>query len=163
MLMDAILNDLRRMLTGPALLSLTSPFGSRLVPVLYIVGLVAIVIWAVNLVVTGFALAWSLGIWSIIEVVVYGSLMVLALRAICEVLLIYFSRAGLPVAAGSEATLLDEVRDAIDHLAEEDAASVAKAEAPYVPEDAYGELGTDAPAPRPAVKRTARRSPKRSS
>jgi hypothetical protein len=168
MLMDTILNDLRRMLTGPDLLSLSNPFGSRLVPVLYIVGLVAIVIWAVGLVVGGFALAWSRGIWAIIEMVVYGGFMVLALRAICEALLIYFSagqaRLEAAAATASEATLLDEVRDAIDHLADEDAGTAAKPDKPYVPEDAFGELGNDMPppAPRPQTRRTARRSPKRS-
>jgi hypothetical protein len=90
--------------------------------------------------------------WSVLEIAVFGLLGLLALRIVCEVLLVFFKThetATRTVALSRISTsLADEVRDAISDIADHDAADAV----------------TEAPSPDPAPtsttpRRTARRAP----
>lgn len=158
--MNSIWQDIWRLLSGPGLFRLGTLQTRRLIPVLYAAGLAAIGLWAVDHLLVGLSLGFGLGLWAIVEIVVFGAFMVLALRVICEVFLNYFN-----VGDGAldreprigEGNLLDEVRDAIHDLAEDDDDGIAPATdpAPYIPDEPYEALDDERPRP---IKRTARRS-----
>lgn len=158
--MESFWDDLRRVLSGPGLMRLSTLQTSRLVPVLYAVGLWAVLVWAVAHLVAGFAAGLGPGIWGLIETVVFGGFMVLALRTVCEAFLILFARSELPRQAKrpDNPGLFDEVREAIHELARDDDDGIAPATdpAPFIPDDAYADIEAEPPA-RPA-KRTRRRS-----
>ena len=141
-------DDLRTIFLGRTLFRLETVLASRLVPILYFTGLASILLWAITHLFATFGRTFGDGLWGLLEILVFGILGIVALRLVCEVLLIFFkahetaARAvGLSRVSG---TLVDEVRDAISEIAdEEDAASAAP----------------DAPPKRATSRRTAKRSP----
>jgi hypothetical protein len=116
--------DFKKLVFGPMLYRLDGLIGARLAPMLYALGLAAAVLWAADHLVTSFALSFTQGIWSIIEIVVYGGLWVIALRVTCEIVLVFFeARATLVMTLDRRrqpGSLLDEIGDAIHELAEDD-------------------------------------------
>jgi hypothetical protein len=166
------LDDLKKLLTGRTLLRLDTIIGLRLVPLLYALGLAAIVLWAVSHLFFTFGSNFGNGLWGLLEIIIFGLLAWTVLRIACDALTVYFkthedsadnfARARLP------SSLLDEVREAIHDLAEED-------EPDYTEADEYITPATDpvpsveptpepppAPPPSKPLRRTARRSPPRS-
>src|SRR5690606_4104489 len=91
-------------------------------------------------------------------IAVFGLLGLLLLRALCEWLLVYFKVNETAVKAVSlsrfSASLLDEVKDAISDIAEEEEADRSTPAG-----SAAAETATPAAASRPAVRRTAKRTP----
>jgi len=93
------------------------------------------------------------GLWGILEIAVYGALFLVALRIVCEVLLVFFKANETVTRTVSlsrvPSSLMDEVRDAIHDIAEEDT----------YPDDESSD-GTPSPATtNPTARRTARRTP----
>ncbi len=118
------LDDLKKLFMGPTLFRLDTILASRLVPVLYFVGLAAILIWAVDHLFFSFGFGWSNGLWGLLEIVVYGLLALVGLRIAAEMVLVFFKSHDMATRLVADdriaSTLLDEVRDAIHDLAEDE-------------------------------------------
>jgi hypothetical protein len=116
-------DDLKRIFLGPTLFRLDTILSPRLVPVVYVTGLGAILIWAIKHLFATFGVSFGEGLWGLLEIAVFGAFMLVVLRAACEALLVYFK-------ANEDATdevsrtrisssLLEDVRDAIHDIADE--------------------------------------------
>lgn len=146
------LDDLKKIFLSPTLFRLETILSPRLVPVLYATGLAALLLWSVGHLFASFGRNFGDGLWGILEIAVYGSLFLLLLRVICEVLLVFFKANEATTRAVSisrvPSSLMDEVRDAISDIAEE---------TPDVDETSEG-VSSPSPAT-PTARRTARRTP----
>lgn len=145
------LDDLKKIFLSPTLFRLETILSPRLVPVLYVTGLAALLLWSVGHLFVSFGRNFGDGLWGILEIAVYGALFLIALRIVCEVLLVFFKANETVTRTVSlsrvPTSLIDEVRDAIHDIAEEE---------PY--EDETSEGAATEPTS-PAVRRTARRTP----
>ena len=148
-------DDLRKIFLGRTLFRLDTILGTRLVPILYAAGLAALLVWAVIHLFATFGRNFGDGLWGLLEIAVFGLLGLIVLRLVCEVLLVYFkaheSAARTVSLTRISSSLADEVRDAINDIAED-----------HEEEDPAATLTTDdvsvAGTP-PTVRRTARRAP----
>jgi hypothetical protein len=174
------LDDLKRLFTRQTLFRLDAILSPKLVPILYALGLGAILLWAISHLFLTFSFGFGTGLWGALEIIVFGLLALVVLRIACEALLVWFKaheQSGESVNRSRySASLLDEVRDAIRDLAEEgEEPDYAEADeyitpatepAPYVPPTMPGSTPAapvpPAPPAAPAIKaprRTARRTP----
>jgi hypothetical protein len=147
-------DDLRRIFLGPTLFRLDSILSPRLVPVVYASGLATILLWAVTHLFDSFGRNFGDGLWGLLEIVVYGGFAVVVLRAACEALLVYFKANEAAADSVSRtrisSSLLEEVRDAIHDIAdEEDEDMITPATVP----------APDANLPARSGRRTPRRTP----
>lgn len=147
------LDDLKKIFLSPTLFRLETILSPRLVPVLYASGLAALLLWSVGHLFQSFGRNFGDGLWGILEIAVYGALFLIVLRIVCESLLVFFKAHETVTRTVSlsrvPASLLDEVRDAIHDIADDE-----------LDEDFESSDGTPAPAPTtPTVRRSARRSP----
>src|SRR6185312_10870096 len=153
-------DDLRRIFMGPTLFRLDTILSPRLVPVLYATGLAALLLWAVTHLFDTFGRNFGDGLWGLLEIVVYGAFGLVVLRTVCEALLVWFKANESATDSVSRtrisSTLLDEVRDAIHDMADEedepddeDLITPATVPAPDI----------EITPPRGGPRRTARRSP----
>lgn len=117
------LDDLRKLATGAVLFNLDRIIAPRIVKVLYLLGLSGLLVWAVRHFFEAFRWGFGSGLWGILEIAVFGLLGFVVLRIVCEGILVYFraheeeaERAALP----GTGSLLDDVRDAIEELADEE-------------------------------------------
>jgi hypothetical protein len=152
-------DDLRRIFMGNTLFRLDTILSPRLVPVLYVTGLAAMLLWGVTHLVYAFAGSFWDGLWSLIEIVVYGSFGLVVLRTVCEALLVWFKSNETATDSVNRSrissTLLEEVRDAIHDMADEDEEDDEDIIAPAtVPVPGGTELPPRGP------RRTARRTPR---
>jgi hypothetical protein len=117
------LDDLKRLFTRQTLFRLDAILSPRLVPILYALGLGAILLWAISHLFWSFGFGFGTGLWGLLEIAVFGLLLLVGLRILCEALLVWFKAhesSGETVNRSRfSASLLDEVRDAIRDLAEE--------------------------------------------
>ena len=145
-------DDLKRIFLGPTLFRLDTLLSPRLVPVVYVTGLGAILIWAIKHLFATFGTNFGEGLWGLLEIAVFGAFMLVVLRAACEALLVYFKAHEEAADAVSRtrisSSLLEDVRDAIHDIAEDE---------PYEDETSEG-AATSEPTT-PAVRRTAKRTP----
>lgn len=178
------LDDIKRLLTRQTLFRLDAVLSPRLVPILYALGLAALLLWAVAHFFFRFSAGFGDGLWGLLEIAVFGLFGLVALRIGCEALLIWFKAhegTGESVQRSRySSSLLDEVRDAIRELAEEgEDADALRAEEDFTPGTEvppHMPPATPAPVPPPAVtlrepatkpgeafkppRRTAKRTPK---
>ncbi|WP_417581941.1 DUF4282 domain-containing protein [Pelagibacterium sp.] len=117
-------DDLRKLATGSVLFNLGRIISPRLVTILYLLGLAAIGLWAVNHFFSSFRFGFGNGLWGLLEIAVFGLLAFVALRIVCEAIIVYF-RANSEEAETYEpenlgASLIDDVRDAIEDLADQE-------------------------------------------
>ena len=170
------LDDLKRLFTRQTLFRLDSIVSPKLVPILYALGLAAILLWAVSHFFFRFGSGFGDGLWGILEIVVFGLLSFVGLRILCEALLVWFKSheaTGDSVQRSRySASLLDEVRDAIRDLAEQgETSDYAEADEyftpateplPHVPQPAATEPARE-PSTQPGEtfkpRRTAKRTP----
>ena len=142
------LDDLKKIFLSPTLFRLETILSPRLVPGLYGTGLAALLLWAVGHLFATFGRNFGDGLWGLLEIAVYGALFLIVLRVVCEVLLVFFKANEATTRAVSlsrvPASLIDEVRDAIHDIAEE---------------DEHYENGEVSTGVTPTPRRTARRSP----
>lgn len=118
--------DIKKLATGNVLFDLRRVIAPRLVTIAYLVGLAAILLWAINHFFYAFRFGFGNGLWGLIEITVFGLLALIALRVTCEAIIIYFKAhkeeaaevAVTPVR--SRSTLIDDVRDAIEDLADQE-------------------------------------------
>ena len=147
-------DDLRRIFMGQTLFRLDTILSPRLVPVLYVTGLATLLLWAVTHLVSAFAGSFWDGLWSLLEIVVYGSFGIVLLRTLCETLLVWF-KANEGAADSVRRTrisssLLEEVRAAIHEMADEEDEAVD-----------VDDLITPATVPAPDIETTPPRGPRR--
>jgi len=145
--MAMTMDDLKKIFLSPTLFRLETILSPKLVPVLYATGLAALLLWAVGHLFFSFGRNFGDGLWGLLEIVVYGALFLIALRIVCEVLLVFFkANEGVTRAVSLSrvpSSLMDEVKDAISDIADE------------TPDDDETSEGVGAA----SVHRTARRSP----
>jgi len=168
------LDDLKKLLTSKSLFRLDAILSPRLVPVLYALGLTAILLWAINHLFVTFGSNFGNGLWGLLEIIVFGLLAFVLLRVVCEALMIFFKANENAVDTVSRnrvsASLLDEVREAIRDLAEEDEEAadysevddyITPATSPPPSESAPLAPATEPgrPTSGPVIKRTAKRTP----
>lgn len=116
--------NLKKLATGNVLFNLNKIISPRLVTILYLIGLAAIGLWAITHFFATFRFGFGNGLWGLIEIAVYGLLGLIALRIVCEGIIVYFRAHETetddvtPVRASG--SLIDDVRDAIEELAEEE-------------------------------------------
>ncbi len=117
-------DDLKRIFMGPTLFRLDTILSPRLVPVLYVTGLATLLLWAVTHLFDTFGRNFGDGLWGLLEIVVFGSFGLVVLRVVCEALLVWFKLNEDATDSVSRtrisSSLLDEVRDAIHDIADED-------------------------------------------
>ncbi|MDB5505748.1 MAG: hypothetical protein JWR75_386 [Devosia sp.] len=158
------LDDLKKIFMSPMLFRLDTVLSTRLVPILYGVGMAAILLWAISHLFFMFGFGFSNGLWGLLEVLVFGLLGMLVLRIVAEGILVFFksNEAATYMVATSRlsSNLLDEVRDAIHDLAEDDLYEngIASGTDPTPLVSEAGPEG-DGSSRGPIVKRTARRTP----
>ena len=118
-------DDLKRIFEGNTLLRMHSVLGLRLVPLLYTVGLFAFLLWGIEHLFATFSQSFGAGLWGLLQILASGALGVLLLRVLSEMLLIYFKANEATVdlinqSRSGSASLLEDVRDAIRDIAEEE-------------------------------------------
>jgi len=117
------LDDLKRLFTRQTLFRLDAILAPKLVPIVYALGLGGILLWAVSHLFLSFSFGFGMGLWGVLEILVFGLLALVALRIVCEALLVWFKaheQSGETVNRSRySSSLIDEVRDAIRDLAEE--------------------------------------------
>src|SRR4051812_8229987 len=117
-------DDLRRIFMGPTLFRLHTILSPRLVPVLYVTGLASLLLWAVTHLFDSFGRNFGDGLWGLLEIVVFGSFGLVVLRVVCEALLVWFKAHEDATESVSRtrisSSLLEEVRDAIHDIADEE-------------------------------------------
>lgn len=154
-------DDLKRLVLGPTLFRLDTILSLKLVPVLYAVGLLALLIWGIEHLFATFGASFGAGLWGLLQIVVYGALGLLLLRVLCEMLLIYFKAneetSEIVSRARVSSTLLEEVRAAIHQIADEDEQGVLDLDDLITPATVAPPEVSGAP---PRTRRTARRAPK---
>ena len=147
-------DDLKRIFLGPTLFRLDTILSPRLVPVVYVTGLGAILIWAIKHLFATFGVSFGEGLWGLLEIAVFGAFMLVVLRAACEALLVYFKAHEEAADAVSRtrisSSLLEDVRDAINDIADDDDEIVD-----------VDDLITPATVPAPDVEITPPRGPRR--
>lgn len=162
-------DDLKKIFLGPTLFRIDSILSPRLIPILYATGLASLLLWAVTHLFATFGRNFGDGLWGLLEIAVYGLLGLLLLRVVCEVLLVLFKAnetAAKTVSLSRISTsLIEDVKDAISDIAdeaEEDEGYVTPATEPP-PQSTEPSTAVDhvppLPSGRPALKRTAKRTP----
>jgi len=157
------LNDLKKVLSGPVLINLERIITPKLISLLYVLGLAAIGLWAINHFFFSFRFGFGNGVWGLLEIGVFGALALLLLRTAAEVLLIFFKKNEEVIASHnalkrlvSSPTLIEEVSEAIEDLAESDTPLQPTAQK----SPAKSPQSAQATPKRRAPRRTAKRNPK---
>jgi hypothetical protein len=165
--MSSTPDDLRRIFLGSTLFRLDTLVASRLIPILYAVGLVGILVWAIRHLFATFGSNFGDGLWGLVEIAVFGLLALLVLRLACETLMVFFRAHDAAVhsmrTSRMSATLLEDVREAIHDLAEEEetniAATVTEPAPTRRPAPPKPPAAIPADPQRGPVRRTAKRTP----
>lgn len=117
-------DDLRKLSTSPTLFNLDRLIAPRIIKMLYLLGLAAIVMWAITHLFATFAASFGEGLWGLLEIAVFGLFFFVVLRIGCEALIVFFrqnqSTMDKTAAARTSANIIDDVRDALEELAEDD-------------------------------------------
>lgn len=134
------LDDLKKIATSSLLLNLDRIIAPRLITIFYLLGMAAIILASISHLFFSFSLGFGGGLWGLLEILVFGLLAFVVLRVLCEAAIIFFTTHQEAVNAANHArpavSLLDDVRDAIEELADENTQiedtppSVAKKPAP---------------------------------
>ncbi len=145
---------LQKLITGNVLFSLDRIITPKLVHILYLLGLFAIVLWAISHLFSTFSDGFGSGLWGLVEIAVFSLIGFVLLRIICEAIIVYFKANQQAVEESNlvkvPVSLIDEVKEAIEELAQD--------EPLYKIEDEIVSKPKSKPAKR---KTTARRTPKK--
>jgi len=154
------LDDIKKLATGSLLFSLDRIITPRMINILYLLGLAAISIWSINHLFATFSLGFGSGLWGLLEIAIFGLLGFVCLRVACEAIIVFFKANERAADAATQVrptmSLIDEVRDAIEELADEDEATAA-IEPPVKPKPAAAKPASKSS--RKPTTRTAKRSP----
>lgn len=137
------LDDLKKLATSGTIFNLDRMIAPKIIKILYLLGLGAIGIWAIRHLFGTFAQSFGAGIWGLLEIGVIGLGAFVLLRILCETLLVFFKKNAefitLDQPVRPAISIFDDVKDALEELAEDDAAEPVVAQ--------------PAPAPKPAATR----------
>ena len=155
------LDDIKKLATGSLLFSLDRIIAPRMINILYLLGLASISIWSINHLFASFSLGFGAGLWGLLEIGIFGLLSFVVLRVVCEAIIVFFKTNETAATAATQArpsmSLIDEVRDAIEELADEDQPTAA-IEPPAKPKPATAAKPATKSSRKPTP-RTAKRSP----
>src|SRR5690606_8672104 len=122
--MRMTLEDIRKLATGSLLFSLDRIIAPRMVNILYLLGLAGIALWAISHFFVTFSYGFGAGLWGLLEIAVFGLLGFVVLRFVRDALIVYYRANTKAVQAVIQprpsTSLIDEVRDAIEELAEQE-------------------------------------------
>ncbi len=109
---------------GSILFSLKKTISPKIITILYLLGLAAMFLFAISHFVASFSLGFVEGIWGLLEIAVFGLFGFITLRIFCEAIIIYF-KSHADIITDTESTitkksLIDDVRDAIEELAQDE-------------------------------------------
>jgi len=145
---------LKKLVTGNVLFSLDRIITPKLVHILYLLGLFAIILWAISHLFSTFSFGFGAGLWGLVEIAVFSLIGFVVLRIICEAIIVYFKANQQAVEESNlvkvPVSLIDEVKEAIEELAQD--------EPLYRIEDEIVSKPKNKPAKR---KTTAKRTPKK--
>lgn len=118
------LEYLKKLFTKNILFSLDRIISPKLVNILYLLGLFSIVLWAISHLFSTFSFGFGAGLWGLVEIAIFSLLGFVILRIICEAIIVFF-KANEEVAEAATppkvpVSLIDEVREAIEELAEDE-------------------------------------------
>ncbi len=134
--------DIRKLATGTILFDLNRIIAPRIVTIVYLLGLAAIALWAINHFFLTFSFGFGSGLWGLLEILIFGLLAMMILRVACEAVIVYFRAHATEAAQATQPrgsnSLIDDVRDAIEDLAEQE------------PDFADDEPSVSSPTPPPA-------------
>jgi hypothetical protein len=151
--------EFAKLLNRTLLLSLDRINGPSLVRMVYLLGLAVAALWGVSHIFATFRSGFGDGLWGLLEIGVYGLFGLSLLRVVCEALIVYFeaNKDAMATATRAESStnLIDEVRDAIEQLSEDEKDEKALAEL----EAAKPLAKSAAPAKTGATKRVAAKTP----
>ncbi|MCS6761142.1 MAG: DUF4282 domain-containing protein [Candidatus Devosia symbiotica] len=153
------LDNLKRLFTRQTLFRIDAILSPKLVPILYALGLAGILLWAVSHLFLSFSFGFGMGLWGLLEILVFNLLAFVGLRIACEALLVWFKaheQSGETVNRSRySSSLINEVRDAIRDLAEEgEDANYAEADEYITPATEPAPLVSAKPSPTPTTKQT---------
>ncbi|WP_299345030.1 DUF4282 domain-containing protein [uncultured Maritalea sp.] len=119
------LDDLKKLATSGTIFNLDRMIGPKIIKILYLLGLGAIGIWTVRHLFGSFAQSFGAGIWGLLEIGVVGLGSFVLLRVLCETLLIFFKKNEAHITLAPTArpamSIFDDVKDALEELADDDA------------------------------------------
>ncbi|AVX04422.1 DUF4282 domain-containing protein [Maritalea myrionectae] len=145
-------DDMKKLATSGTIFNLDRMIAPKIIKLLYLLGLGTIVLWSINHLFATFADSFGSGLWGLLEVGIFGLGGFVALRVLCETLLVFFKKnekiMEIQQPVRPALSIFDDVKDALEELAEDDV------------QDAYKELDTDydesSTADKPAAKPKAR-------
>ncbi len=153
------LNDLKKLLTGPVLINLDRIITPKLITLFYLGGLAAIGLLSINHLFFSFRFGFGNGLWGMLEIAIFGTLAFILLRALCEIVLVFFKSHEDIVAGHNQnrrlapaPTLIEDVREAIEDLAQDDMPAPPQSTPPK-----ENQAGT----PKPTATKTTKPTPKR--
>ena len=149
-------DDLRKLATGNVLFNLRRILSPRLVTILYFLGLAGILVWAIRHFFSSFRFGFGNGLWGLLEIAVFGLLALVILRIVCEGVIVFFREHATEAEEAApqrvHASLIDEVREAIEDLADQEPDHPApEAPSPVAPSRAVDPR----PAPEPVAEEPA--------
>jgi len=118
------LEDMKKLATSGTIFNLDRMIAPKIIKILYLLGLGAIGIWTIRHLFGSFAESFAAGIWGLLEIGVIGLGSFVLLRVVCETLMIFFKKNAehitLEPSTRPAMSIFDDVKDAIEELAEDD-------------------------------------------
>ncbi|GLQ18661.1 DUF4282 domain-containing protein [Maritalea porphyrae] len=143
------LDDLKKLATSGTIFNLDRMIAPKIIKMLYLLGLGTIAIWAIRHLFGTFGQSFADGIWGLLEIGVIGLGSFVLLRVICETLLVFFKKneehVTLAASVRPATSIFDDVKDALEELAEDDVE--------FEEQKAIEPTPKKAPAKKPAAKR----------
>ena len=122
------LDDLKRLATSGTVFNLDRMIAPKIIKMLYLLGLGAIGIWGIRHLFGSFAESFGAGIWGLLEIGIIGLGSFVLLRVLCETLLVFFKKNAefvtLEPSQRPATSIFDDVKDALEELAEDDVEDV---------------------------------------
>lgn len=147
-------DDMKKLATSGTIFNLDRMIAPKIIKLLYLLGLGTIALWSINHLFATFADSFGSGLWGLLEVGIFGLGGFVALRVLCETLLVFFKKneklVEIQQPARPALSIFDDVKDALEELAEDDVQD-AKKELPT----SHGKTGNGS---KPAAKPRATKS-----
>ncbi len=117
-------DDIKKLATSGTIFNLDRMIAPKIIKLLYLLGLGTIVLWSINHLFATFADSFGSGLWGLLEVGIFGLGGFVALRVLCETLLVFFKKNEKLLQVQQETrpalSIFDDVKDALEELAEDD-------------------------------------------